>query len=60
MTRRFEVHLDGGVGHSPRIVRADKVYYSQDTGWLIFHNEGTAHHAVFAPGKWVFFKEVTQ
>ena len=36
------------------------MWYAQDSGWLTFQNaDGSGHYAVFAPGKWVYFKEVT-
>lgn len=41
-------------------VHADTIFYSQDAGWLTFSRDGVKGHCmVFAPGKWVYFMEVT-
>ena len=46
-------------------IEADRLWYAQDSGWLTFQDnadggrEGTKHIAAFAPGKWVYFKEIT-
>lgn len=40
-------------------VKAERHWYSQDTGWLTFGGgAGEGHTAVFAPGKWLYFQEV--
>lgn len=58
MTRRFEVFVHPEMERE--VVEADTLFYSQESGWLCFKREGgVGHSAVFAPGKWVFFKEVT-
>ena len=59
MKRRWAVCFDPEV--EDIVIEADRLWYSQDSGWLTFQNgaERTAHIAVFAPGKWVYFKEVT-
>lgn len=62
MTRRWTVCISPEVDDVE--IEADRLWYAQDTGWLTFQNAspvsaGTAHVAAFAPGKWVYFKEVT-
>ncbi len=63
MTRRWTVCIGAEVEDVE--IEADRLWYAQDTGWLTFQNnhdhddKGTKHIAVFAPGKWVYFKEVT-
>jgi hypothetical protein len=38
-------------------IEAERFFYSQDTGWLVFSNAGMPVH-VYAPGKWTSFSEV--
>lgn len=62
MKRRWEVCIDPDV--ESEVIEADILWYAQETGWLTFQNrsearEGNKHIAVFAPGKWVYFKEIT-
>lgn len=64
MTRRWSVCINPDVEDVE--IEADRLWYAQDTGWLTFQNadasgdvKGTKHVAAFAPGKWVYFKEVT-
>lgn len=62
MKRRWVVCIDADVEDVE--IEADILWYAQDTGWLSFQNradtrDGNKHAAVFAPGKWVYFKEVT-
>ena len=40
-------------------VEADVLWYDQSTGWLTFSTREKKPVAVFAPGKWVSFMEVT-
>lgn len=56
--RRWEVCIDAEVENE--VIEAQTIWYSQDTGWLVFKVEsGGPPHAVFGPGKWLYFKEIT-
>ena len=58
MKRRWSVCINPEIEDVE--VEADRMWYAQDSGWLTFQNaDGSGHYAVFAPGKWVYFKEVT-
>lgn len=61
MKRRWAVCIDPEI--EDIVIEADRLWYTQDTGWLTFQNgapgDRNGHLAVFAPGKWVYFKEVT-
>lgn len=39
-------------------VEAETIFYAQDTGWLVFSTDRLPI-AAFAPGRWLYFKEVT-
>ena len=58
MKRRWSVCINPEIEDVE--VEADRMWYAQDSGWLTFQNaDGPGHYAAFAPGKWVYFKEVT-
>lgn len=62
MKRRWVVRIDADVEDVE--IEADAIWYTQETGWLTFRNradtsDGYKHVVVFAPGKWVYCKEVT-
>lgn len=58
MKRRFVVCVSPDVEDVE--IEADRLWYAQDTGWLTFQNNDSPKHvAAFPPGKWVYFKDVT-
>lgn len=64
MKRRWSVCVDANFDDVE--IEADRLWYAQDSGWLTFQNfdesidaKGTKHIAAFAPGKWLYFREVT-
>lgn len=57
MKRRWSVCINPEI--EDVLIEAERIWYAQDSGWLAFQNSDKGHHAAFAPGKWVYFKEVT-
>lgn len=58
--RKFEVCIHPDIEDTQ--VSADCFFYCQKTGWLTFSNfkeEKAQPHTVFAPGKWLYFREVS-
>lgn len=56
MTRRWKVCVNPEM--EDVVIDADTIWYSQDTGWLVFSRDSVkGHFAAFAPGKWSYFLE---
>ena len=54
--RKWQVHLDAEF--DPLVVKAESIGWDKDSGYVGFYT-GRVPVAVFAPGKWTGFVEVT-